>query len=162
MKNLIILSVLSISLTSCYTTKLIPVTFSEPIVKTYEVNGTKDGLFINANRWMISVFKDAKSVIQYSDKTEGILIGKYLLFYKPAYTSTYYGTAEENVYAIIEVTVKDGKARLSITPDNWNNKQYTDYNGKAVDSYSKENAIADINSLCESFQKSLQAESIKF
>jgi len=149
-------------LTSCYTTKLIPVNFSEPIVKMYEVSGTKDELFINANRWMISAFKDARSIIQYSDKTEGTLIGKYLLYYKSVIKDYYSSTSELNIYAIIEVTVKDGKARISITPDSWNNKQYTDASGKEIDTYSQEKAIADINALCESFQKSLQTESIKF
>lgn len=163
MKNLFILLVLCLSLlTACLTTKLIPVSFSEPIVKTYDANFIKDVLFINANRWMISEFKDAKSVIQYSDKTAGTLMGKYLLYYKPAYISSYINTPEENVYAIIEITVKDGRARISIKPDSWTNKQFTDMNGNAVDSYSQAKAAADIDALCESFRKSLSSEDIKF
>lgn len=159
MKNLLILSVFCLTLlTGCMTTKLIPVSFSEPFIKTYDVNLTKDVLFINANRWMISAFKDAKSVIQYSDKAAGTLMGKYLLYYKPAYVSAYVNSPEENVYAIIEVTVKDGKARISIKPDSWNNVQYTDLNGKAVDSYSQATATADIEALCNSFSRSLIVE----
>ena len=39
----------------------------------------QDDLFIKANDWMISMFKDASSVIQFNDKQEGVLIGKYLM-----------------------------------------------------------------------------------
>jgi hypothetical protein len=165
MKNLTIILLACLTLlTSCFTTKLIPVSFPEPIVKIYDVNGTKDELFINANRWMISTFKDARSIIQYSDKTEGILIGKYLLFYKPAVPpSAYIGEIPEvTIYAIIELTVKDNKARISISPDSWNDRQYNDGYSEPESMYSKEKAISDINNLCESFNKGVQAEKVEF
>lgn len=158
-------------LASCAPTKIL-VNFTEPIIKTFEVNGIKDELFLNANRWMISTFKDARSIIQYSDKDEGTLIGKYLLYFNAFSVST----SEESIYAIIEVTVKDRKVRISITPDNWvysqqkhtyyqlKHPEYYNYrNGKGVrEGYTKEMAIADIDALCESFYKNLQSESIKF
>jgi len=158
-KVLFLLSLLgSLILTSCTATKVL-VNFTEPIVKVYEVYGAKDPLFINANRWMISIFKDARSVIQYSDKTEGVLMGKYLLNYN-SYSGQY-------VYAIIEITVKDGKGRISVTPDNWT---YSTFNygiphwtglGNTT-FYTKENAISDIDILCDSFNKGLQVTSNKF
>lgn len=156
-KNLFLISLMGVLLlASCTPTKIL-VNFTEPIIKTFEVNGIKDELFLNANRWMISTFKDARSIIQYSDKAEGTLIGKYLLY-------------EEGIYAIIEVTVKDRKARISITPDNWAyyQQKHTNYyykNGRGVnvhEGYTKEMAIADIDALCESFYKNLQSEGIKF
>lgn len=147
---------------SCMTTKIIPVSIPDAIVKTYDANGNKDQLFINSNRWMISVFKDAKSVIQYSDKEAGTLIGKYLLHHHPGYTSAYFSQPEINSYAIIEITVKEGKARISITPESWNNMQSSDVNGKIKDSYSREQALTDIDALCENYYKALQTEAIAF
>jgi hypothetical protein len=148
----------SLILTSCTATKIL-VNFPEPIVKVYEVNSSKDLLFINANRWMVSVFKDAKSVIQYSDKTEGVLMGKYLLNYN-SYSMQY-------VYAIIEIKVKDRKARISVTPDNWTYSQYNygipHWTGTENSTfYTKERAISDIDILCDSFNKGLQASDNKF
>lgn len=171
-ENLIILLVLKIVLlTSCYTYKAITVSFPEPIVATYfDVSGTKDELFLKSNLWMVSAFKDAKSVIQYSDKAEGILTGKYLLHYISA-SSGYspligsYSTPEYTLYAIIEIRVIDGKARISIAPDNWTHTQAINANGENVareGEYTKGMAIADINALCESFHKSLQTEGVKF
>ena len=163
MKNLFIILVISMTfLTSCYTTKLIPVQFDAPIVETYDVIGTKDELFINANRWMISTFKDAKSVIQYSDKDQGVLMGKYILYNKPAFVNAYAGTPEVNVFAIIEITVKDGKARISITPDSYNDTQVSDGMGGVINSYSKEQATIDMDALCFSFKKGIQTTKVEF
>lgn len=165
-KNLFLISLMgALLLASCTPTKIL-VNFTEPIIKTFEVNGIKDELFLNANRWMISTFKDARSIIQYSDKAEGTLIGKYLLYFNAPDVST----SEECIYAIIEVTVKDRKARISITPDNWIivQQKHTNYyykNGRGAnvrEGYTKEMAIADIDALCESFHKNFQSEGVKF
>jgi hypothetical protein len=52
----------------------------KPVIKTYtDLTDNQDELFIKANDWMISMFKDASSVIQFNDKQEGVLIGKYLM-----------------------------------------------------------------------------------
>jgi hypothetical protein len=106
---------------------------------------------------MVSIFKDARSVIQYSDKAEGILTGRYLFYY---YTNSWIG--DDPKYALIEIRTKEGKVRISITPDNW--KFMTNFSGKDERNwnYTKAMAIADIDALCESFHKSLQAEGVKF
>jgi hypothetical protein len=171
MRSLIILSILTIGLlTSCYTYRPITISFAEPITKTYELKGTKDDLFVKSNLWMVSAFKDAKSVIQYSDKAEGILTGKYLLHYI-APSSGYspligsYSTPEYTLYAVIEIRVKDGKAFISVNPDDWTHTQQLDASGKVVQregEYTKEKAIVDIDALCESFHKNLLIEKIDF
>lgn len=163
MKKLNILTLfLMILLISCSTTKVL-IKFEEPIVKIYDVNGTKNELFINANRWMISIFKDARSVIQYSDKTEGILMGKYLLYYPE---NLLYSLCPE-IYAIIEITVKDNKVKISINPDNYfytKSNYGISYWSGTQDSYiySKEKALVDIDALCESFNSSLQIIKTEF
>lgn len=149
-------------MTSCTATRIL-VNFDEPIVKTFDATGTKEELFVNANRWMISIFKDARSVIQFSDKTEGILIGKYLLYYPE---SLFYNLSPE-IYAIIEINVKDGRGRISIKPDNWSYSKANygiPYWSGTQDSYlyDKEKAIADIDTLCEDFNKNLQSKKINF
>lgn len=132
------------------------VAFDDPIIKVYDAKGTKDELFVKANRWMVTVFKDARSVIQFSDKEQGTLIGKYLLRISPY--NPYY--AEQPIYAVIEITVKDEKARISIKPDNYAytkaNYGVAYWNGTQESSlYSQELALADIEALCESFNRSL-------
>ncbi len=162
MKTNIILLVFNFAiLTSCGSTKYL-VSFPEPIVKVYDAKGTQDELFLASNRWIISIFKDARDIIQYSDKTQGSLIGKYLLYF-PQSLSDY----SQEIFAVIEITVKEDKARISINPGNWSYEKYNygvPYWSGTQDSriYSKERAIADIDALCESFRKSLQVESVKF
>jgi hypothetical protein len=171
MRTKAIWAILSLSLLpSCYTYQAVKISFSEPIIKTYEVPGTKDELYLKSNLWMVSTFKDAKSVIQYSDKAEGILTGKYLLNYiepssgySPLIGS--YSTKEYTLYAIIEIRVKDGKAYISVLPDSWTHTAGYDGYGNPIKregEYTKEMAIAEIDALCESYYKSLLAEGVKF
>ena len=161
MKKLLLFIITGTLLTSCASTKIL-VNFDEAVVKIYDVKGTKDELFVNANRWMVSVFKDARSVIQFSDKTEGVLIGKYLLYYP----KSLYDICPE-IYAIIEINVKDDKGGISVKPYNWGyvkaNSGIPYWTGTQDEHlYSKEKAIADIDALCEDFNKSLQAEKAIF
>jgi hypothetical protein len=169
MKNLIISSILTmVLLNSCYTYRPLIVPDTVTVIKTYKVIGTKDELFRKANLWMVSTFKDARSVILNSDRVEGILTGKYLLkFIAPSsilFGSFCWATSEEAVYAIIEIRVKNGIGYISITPDySWQDSQVYDPSGHEIpmnNVYTRKMAINDINSLCESFYKSLQREEI--
>lgn len=40
---------------------------------------SKDDLYLYANSWFVDAFVSAKNVIQYSDKKEGVIIGKWYL-----------------------------------------------------------------------------------
>ena len=166
MRKLILFFLSLFLLTSCYVWQYANIT--EPIVKVYDVNGTKDALFLKANLWMVSTFNSAKSVIQYSDKVEGVFAGKYLLHDVPAVAPGYnilvgrtYGSPEVTLYATIEITIKDNKARISVLPENWRYSDSKDNKGQPMD-YTKEKALADIDALCESFNKGLQAKSTNF
>jgi hypothetical protein len=148
-------------LSSCVPIKYATTDFTAPIVKTYDISGTKDELYLKSNLWMVSTFKDARSVIQYSDKTEGIITGKYLLHH---YRNPYSGI-EDLMYAIIEIRTKDGRVRISVNPDNWKYMVSDIYERTVAGSdynYTKEMALNDIGALCESYQKSLQTEGVKF
>jgi hypothetical protein len=66
---------------------------------------------------------------------------------------------ESEIYAKIDIRVKDNKTRISIQPtDSW--KYHKNPNFGVY--YTKEQAISDMNALCNDFLKFLQKESIKF
>lgn len=77
MKKLLLLPVLFLFI-SCGITNSTPVSIS-PISSKINVSGEQNELYVRANNWMVGNFTDAKSVIQFSDKEEGIVTGKYLL-----------------------------------------------------------------------------------
>ena len=120
-KNLFFISVLFLFI-GCGTTKMIQID-EPPVVKTYtDLTDNQDNLFIKANDWMISMFKDASSVIQFNDKQEGVLIGKYLMGGETRTSSSFYGSTsvDSRVYAKSDIRVKDNRARISIEPmDSW-------------------------------------------
>lgn len=66
---------------------------------------SKEKLYIRANSWFVDIFNSAESVIQFQDKEEGRLMGKYVT------------DAEMSVYnylikSTIQVDIKDEKVRL--------------------------------------------------
>lgn len=97
-----------------------PLVNSTPAVKVFEVNKSKNDLYVSANNWMAETFNSAKSVIQFTDKEAGIVTGKYRL--RPGYSYSNYEMHEVedgSIYAIIKIQVKDGAARITITPDDF-------------------------------------------
>jgi hypothetical protein len=161
--------VIVLALSSCYSSQVIPISFEEPLVKVYDINGTKDDLFMKANLWMVATFKDPRSIIQYSDKTEGLIAGKYLLKYIPVngghIMGQYKSLEEEYIYALIEIRLKDSKALISIKPDSWEFRQSFYPNKKpvvTVGGYTKEQAIKDMDDLCKSFYQRMKSADVAF
>lgn len=152
-----LLSIYTMVLFSC-APALIQFNESENHVQVFEdLTGTKDQLFLKANTWMISTFKSAESVIQHSDKQEGAIIGKYLM--SGLVQGSQYGTADSRVYAIIDIRVKDNKARIEIKPQGqWN----YDSSGMTIYDYSKGQAIGDMKNLAKSFHEALLKGDVKF
>lgn len=139
------------------------VIIEEPIVNIYEkLSNNQNELYLKANGWMISVFKDARSIIQYSDKTEGTIIGKYLLYSNREYKSQFLYSnmmPDSEIYAKIDIRVKDNKARISIQPmDSW--KYHKNPNFGIY--YTKEQAISDMEELSKNFYDSLIIKSTDF
>lgn len=133
----------------------------EDLVEVYDYPAlSKDQLFLKANGWMIETFNSAESVIQHSDKEEGAIIGKYLM-YGSTSTSYVYGQAIEidsRVFAIIDIRVKEGKAKIEIKPQRqW---PYGGYSGAY--NYSKEKAVQDIIKLSDSFNAYLSKSDVEF
>ena len=131
----------------------------EPFIKVYDdLEASQNELFLKANEWMVSTFTDAESVIQYSDKEEGALLGKYLM--SGMVKSGAYGvTIDTRIYSKIDIRVKDNKAIISIEPmGSW---KY-DPSGMTIYKYSKENAIAEMETLAGSLHDALKSEKIEF
>lgn len=116
MKKLIFLSLILVSvltLQSCATLETIESQVTEKVV---QLDGkTQDELYIRANTWMVEKFNNAESVIQFSDKPNGIVIGKYTLSQK-AVDSDGLEATRKNTFAIIKIQVKDSAAKITITP----------------------------------------------
>jgi len=93
-----------------------------------EVPGkSADNLFALANSWLIDTMNNAKSVIQFSDKSEGIIKGKYADNYQSITGTDYYAQT------IITIQVKEGRARIQLDPDAlW----AIDPHGRKYDNYS--------------------------
>lgn len=106
---------------------------------------------------MIETFNSAESVIQLSDKEEGVIIGKYLMY--GTISPGIYGTTNDTrVYAIIDIRVKDNKARFEVKPQEW----YYDSSEMTVYQFSKQDAINAITRLADSFDKGMTVEAVEF
>jgi len=142
-------------LNACVPLKMVNI--NEPFVKVYDnLDGTKSELFLKANDWMIKTFIKANSIIEYSDKDEGALIGKYCM--NGEEKTDRYGTLDTRIFAKIDIRVKDSKVRLSIEPFPW---RY-DSTGTTIFKYSTVNAMIDMNALANDFQQYLKSKKVDF
>ena len=158
MKNYFFVLLFSVSLIfqSCGSYQATPVSV-EPVSKSFEIEKTKDDLYVSANNWMAETFNDAKSVIQFTDKEAGVVTGKYLL--KPLYTVQGYSVVEtgNGIYAIVKVQVKDGASKITVIPDD-----FTELKGDFVNplmKFSKEDAITAMTTLMTSYENYLKNDS---
>jgi hypothetical protein len=153
----ILFSIIPFLLYACASLQTLSI--NEPFIKVYEnLEDNQNQLFVKANEWMVKTFTKSTSVIEFSDKAEGTLIGKYLMSGEERHGA--YGTsADSRVYAKIDIRVKDGKARISIEPlGTW---QY-DPSGFTFYNYSLQMANADMNALAQSFYDSLKTKKVDF
>ena len=153
MKKLIIL-IIAISLTSCFTYKTLSVDKPFEYVTTH--NGqSQSELFLKANDWMVSIFNNAESVIEYSDKDKGVIIGKYLMYGTIRESGNMYvsSTLDTRVYAKINIFVKDNVVKLTIKPiGTWQ------YNKNTIYGFTAENAKNKSDKLAESLNSALNSK----
>jgi len=158
-KNVFLISILFV-FTACGTVKMVQI--DEPVIKVYtDLTDSKDELFVKANDWMIGMFVDASSVIQFSDKEEGVLIGKYLMNGEMKTSTSFYGTVsvDSRVYAKIDIRLRDKGARISIEPlSPW---RYDD-SGLTIYDYSKEKFYEDMDRIMLSFHNAIKSDKIQF
>ena len=109
----------------------------------------KNKLYVAANQWMIEKFQNAESVIQFQDKEEGVLIGKYLLHKIDPKPNNLYGISTP-IYCIIKLQVKDKTAKITINPED-----YTYVKSPYIYEYPKEMAVASLKGLISNFESYL-------
>jgi hypothetical protein len=70
-------------------------------------NQSKEDLYVKVNSWMVETFNSAESVIEFSDKEAGVVLGKYTFVFTD---KIYFYQIRQN----IEVSVKENKVKLEI------------------------------------------------
>ena len=112
------------------------------VSETIQVNETKDQLFLKSNEWAIRAFANTQSSIQYSDKKDGKIIGKFLL---STTNDPYYLS---DVFSVITITVTDKTAQIEVDPLPWKYSKLSLY----TSTYKPEVAQKDIRKLINSFK----------
>lgn len=145
-KNIFILAILPLLLSSCFAYKAIPVQI-DPISKTIDVSLLKDDAWVKANNWMVKTFVSSESVIEFTDKEAGIINGKYNFFSLGTGTSLAVTT---KINASVFIQSKDYVVRITVDPQDYS----TIEGGALYDPYKypKEEAIKSINALIEDFE----------
>ena len=112
------------------------------VSESINVNGTKEQLFLKSNEWAIRAFTNPQSEIQYSDKNDGKIIGKFLMNTKndPYFLS--------DVFSVITITVSDRTAQIEIDPLPWKYSRISLY----TSIYKPETAQKDMHKLIDSFK----------
>jgi hypothetical protein len=95
----------------------------EPVEKSFEANGSKSELYVRANTWFVDTFNSAKMVVQFADKEEGVITGKYMMAPKWAYNGV--SVYQNGGYlAIIQIQVKDGATKITVKPEPFNSNRH--------------------------------------
>lgn len=147
--------VLSIFIISCAPILEVKIQSVQEVVET---KGSKNDLFVKANQWMVKTFNNAESVIQFTDKESGTITGKYMLKQTYSVGNNYQYVPNGGIFAVINIDIKDNKARITITPEDY--RTPSQHNDPAL-IYKEETARADIDQLIQEFSESIKQESDK-
>lgn len=162
MKRLLLLLV-STFLISCgsYQVKTTEVSIP-PTEEIFELEGSKNDLYVRSNKWMVENFNNAKSVIQFSDKEAGVVAGKYLIgtvgSMGTGLASSYVGPTKD-VFAIITIDVKDNAAKISLTPENFQIMESGQLKNYGL---TEESMKSQLNGLITSFENYMKTTSSGF
>lgn len=134
----------------------------EPTSKTFEVDGSKDELYVKANKWMVTAFNNAKSVIQFSDKEAGVVTGKYLI--GQTSTSAGYYQQQSDIFALITVEVKDGATKITLSPQDYGyvEVEKAGLSGAYSVGLSEDELINKVNGVIDSYQAYLNNKDSSF
>jgi len=120
MKKIIIVLLLFILNISCGPYKVTPLEERSIEKIIYVPNQTKDELYTKVNQWFIRTFNSPKSIIEFQDKQQGIVSGKYVTHKQILATDFYYRQ-------VIEVKIKENKVKIFI--GDLNIASYTNLSG---------------------------------
>jgi hypothetical protein len=119
------------------------------VSESITVNGTKDQLFLKSNEWAIRAFANPQSAIQYNDKNDGKIIGRFLM---NSGNDPYYLS---DVFSVITITVTDKTAHIEIDPIPWKFSRISLY----TSIYKPETAQKDMQKLINSYKTYLELNS---
>jgi hypothetical protein len=138
--------ILAILMISCGPMMEVKISKTEKVIET---NLTKNEIFVKSNQWMVKTFNNAESVIQFSDKESGTITGKYMLKQLFTIGLNYQTIPNGGIFAIINVDIKENKARITITPEEY---QTRGKGGNPQFIYPEETARQDIEDLLNDFE----------
>ena len=108
MKKLMLIGVLFVLLfNSCASMQSVSIDPFEAVVNVADME--KDTIFVRVNSWMVDSFKNADSVIQFSDKDAGIVKGKYITPRVQGSGGYFY-----DIESTITIEVRDGRYKISM------------------------------------------------
>lgn len=124
----------------------------EPVIRVFTLEGNKDELYVRANKWMVQIFNNAKSVVQFSDKESGVVSGKYLMGSVGKVAKTAYAMpgSDEDIFAIIGIDLKDGAAKITLTPQSFEISESKYWVNTGL---SEENVRTNLSQLIASFEE---------
>lgn len=110
-KLILILLIFVTTLTSCSSIKYSTYDMKEETSGKVTTLNTKNINFAKANEWLATNFVSAKSIIQYADKVEGVIVGRYLMYDKRNIDGI---TFSDEIYANIIIHTSDNIACITI------------------------------------------------
>lgn len=109
----------------------------------------KNEAYVKANTWMVDKFDNPKSVIEFTDKEEGVIIGKYFML---GQVPAEFGLVELiDIYAKIDIRIKDNSAKILIIP-------FKDIQSQDKSAGSKLNTITEFQLLIADFKNYMLKE----
>lgn len=110
MKKILMILVMGVLVTGCFTTNKLPEVKEEPQLEVVidSLNASKDELYLKVNTWFVENFNSAESVIEYQDKEAGRIMGKYIFEYSTG--MGYLGWVKQTII----IDIKDNKIRIII------------------------------------------------
>lgn len=104
---------LSFTFLSCKTTFLPKENFKQELI-IKDLNESSKESYVKANTWMVDAFHNPESVIEFTDKESGTIIGKYLI--QGSYMAEFLVEVDTRIYAKIDIRIKDNAAKILIIP----------------------------------------------
>jgi hypothetical protein len=115
-KTIFILLAAAILFSGCKAAKYVPEE-ERRIERTISIAGaSKNELYLKANAWFVEAFNSAESVIEYQDKEDGAIMGKYILSmpYDVGYNLFTSSSLDYNIRQVILVEVREEAVRIRI------------------------------------------------
>ena len=151
---------------SCTPIKYLTVTTPKQ-EKILEIKNSKNELYIKANQWMVNTFTSAKSIIQFQDKEEGKIMGKYILHegiaaydQRGLYGITTHVEGTPDICCTITISIKDNATKIEITPQgDWlYQKQEPGAMYLSIHTYGPDDAKKDIEKLIVDYNTFMSKE----